>query len=79
MNSNELFELISEWKSKTFLYNQSLIFDKEIYEQALSVFLSDYNRWFTQDKKINVDHLILKPQLHPILTYRLARFFSFKK
>ena len=75
MNSNELSELILDWKSKKNLYNESLVFDKEIYEQALSVFISDYNRWFTQDKKINVDHLILKPQLHPILTYRLARMF----
>ena len=79
MNSNELFELISEWKSKTFLYNQSLVFDKEIYEEALSVFFSDYNRWFPHDKEINVDHLILKPQLHAILTYRLARLYYLKK
>lgn len=72
MTAEDLYALIEDWKSNTFLKKYTLTFDHNIYIEALNTFIYDYRRWFTDDEHIDIDKLILTPQLHGILTYRIA-------
>ena len=56
-----------------------MVYDPGIYAEALDIFSHDYLRWYPNDNEIDVDKLILTPQLHAILTYRIARLFFLGK
>lgn len=73
MTEKQCFELINQWKDKTYLYKFKLTFYPHIYEEALQIFKQDYARWFPNDLIIDINKLDLTPQLHAILTYRIAR------
>ena len=72
MTANDLYTLIDSWKETTFLKDFELIFNHDIYTEALDTFTLDYQRWYPDDDQINIKKLTLTPQLHGILTYRLA-------
>jgi len=58
--------------SKTYLSEEVFEYDESIFNAGLSEFYYDYRRWYLDDT-IDPHKLILTPQLHAILTYRLAR------
>lgn len=70
-----LYELVCSWLSLSYLRKESLRYDERIYREALAEFWYDYIRWYPSDVQIEERKLILTPQLHPVLTYRLARLY----
>lgn len=72
-----LYELVCSWLSLSYLRKESLRYDERIYREALAEFWYDYIRWYPSDVQIEERKLILTPQLHPVLTYRLARLYFF--
>lgn len=76
-----LYELVCSWLSLSYLRKESLRYDERIYREALAEFWYDYIRWYPSDVQIEERKLILTPQLHPVLTYRLADciFYAEKK
>ena len=79
MTGQDCFDLINLWKEKSYLSKFELVYDPCIYAEALDIFSHDYLRWYPNDNGIDVDKLILTPQLHAILTYRIARLFFLGK
>lgn len=75
MNAKSLFNLLESWLAHSYLYQESLFYNEDIYTTALSNFQSDYACWYPYDQAIDVHKLIITPQLHSILTYRIARLF----
>lgn len=75
MTAYDLYKLVEHWKNLTFLKECSLIFEDDIYTEALCNFKYDYQRWYPLDDGIDKQKLILTPQLHGILTYRIASLF----
>lgn len=71
----QIYNLLEEWKSKTYLSGQNVIFEKNIFAQAVKTFFKDYHRWYPDDNTIDLFKLVNTPQLHAILTYRLAHLF----
>lgn len=78
MTAKDLYTLIEGWKETTFLKGFTLIFDHNIYAEALETFIHDYRRWYPSDEQIDLAKLILTPQLHGILTYRIASLWHKK-
>lgn len=72
MTAIELFQIFEGWKNTTYLKECSLVFDNDIYSKALETFLYDYKKWFPNDDCVDRQKLLLTPQLHGILAYRIA-------
>ena len=72
MTAKELYQIIEAWKNATYLKECSLVFDNDIYSKALETFLYDYKKWFPNDDFVDRQKLLLTPQLHGILAYRIA-------
>ena len=72
MTARELYQIIEGWKNATYLKECSLVFDNDIYSKALETFLYDYKKWFPNDDYVDRQKLLLTPQLHGILAYRIA-------
>lgn len=70
-----LYKLVCSWLSLSYLRKESLRYDERIYREALAEFWYDYIRWYPSDVQIEERKLILTPQLHSVLTYRLARLY----
>ena len=79
MTAKECFDLINQWKAKSFLSRCELMYDSAIYGKTVDIFWLDYIRWYPNDTEIDLNNLILTPQLHAILTYRIARLFFLGK
>jgi hypothetical protein len=77
LKSLDIYNLIVKWKDCTFLQDEKLEYDSEIYCQSLIEFRHDYLRWFAEDE-IDMSKLIMTPQLHAILTYRIANKYYLK-
>lgn len=75
MNPLALYKIVCSWLSLSYLHEESLPYDENIYRVALAEFYYDYIRWYPFDIQIEYSKLNLTPQLHPILTYRLARLY----
>lgn len=75
MYEQEIHRLLQEWLEHSYLAEYRLEYDAVIYRQALQQFGGDYARWFPADAAIDRHHLQLTPQLHAVLTYRLAHLF----
>lgn len=73
MNSREIYQLICFWISRTYLSNVTLNYDETLYQDTLTEFVDDYRRWYSDDIMIDLHKLNMTVQLHPVLTYRLAR------
>ena len=74
MTAEELHQIVNSWKNSTYLRDIPLVFNQELYSKALDEFWFDYLRWYPNDKIIDIKKLLLTPQLHGILTYRLASY-----
>ena len=70
-----LYRLICSWLSASYLREEALRYDEHIYRKALTEFWYDYIRWYPLDNDIERSKLNLTIQLHPVLTYRLARLY----
>ena len=79
MSPKQLFDIIRSWLSHSYLCDENICFDEKIYAIALENFIGDYFRWYPDDNEINTHKLMMTPQLHPILTYRIARQFYLLK
>lgn len=79
MTGQDCFDLINLWKEKSYLSKFELVYDPCIYAEALDIFSHDYLRWYPNDNEIDVDKLILTPQLHAILTIELRDCFFLGK
>lgn len=75
MTEAEIYRLLTDWMVHSYLADYPLEYDGEIYGQAVQQFREDYARWFPHDNEISRKHLQLTPQLHAVLTYRLAHLF----
>lgn len=75
MNELQVYNVLENWKSKTYLESEELVFNSKIYTGAIKTFFTDYRRWFPDDKTIELSNLLMTPQLHSLLTYRLAHLF----
>lgn len=72
MTARELYQIIEDWKNATYLKECALVFDNDIYSKASEAFLYDYKKWFPNDDCVDRQKLLLTPQLHGILAYRIA-------
>lgn len=70
MRSDQVIQLINQWKSNSYLSNYSFDCPVDIIDDALVKFQSDYNRWY--EGIIDIEKLSLAPQLQAILCYRIA-------
>lgn len=75
MDAKLLFNLLESWLAHSYLYKEPLSYNEDIYTTALSNFRTDYARWYPYDQAIDIHKLVITPQLHPVLTYRIARLF----
>lgn len=79
INSNNISQLIDSWFSKSIFKTIESDFDNTInYEEVLSIFKFDYNRYFPLEKNIQLDKLLTRPEIIGILLYRIARQFYLK-
>lgn len=79
MTAKDCFDLMCQWKEASFLSRFELEYEPRVYAEAVDIFSHDYQRWYPNDTDIDIDKLILTPQLHAILTYRIARLFFLGK
>ena len=65
---------LKRWFSKSIIHGD-LQFDdhKKLLSESLDVFLTDYQRYFPEDKEILLDKVLGRIELQGILMYRLAR------
>ena len=49
MTAKECFDLINQWKAKSFLSSCELMYDSAIYGEAVDIFWLDYIRWYPND------------------------------
>lgn len=71
-NPEALYIVLKRWIGSCWLSAYELKYDERIYTEALCEFISDYARWYPDDEKIDLLRLEMTPQLHAVLTYRLA-------
>ncbi len=73
MNIPEMIHsTLTRWLKTSWLGTHELIYEEQLYIEALNDFRADYARWYPLDDEIDLLHLEMVPQLHPVLTYRLA-------
>ncbi len=77
MTAEDLFLLFNDWKNATYLKDLSLCYDSVIYQKALDNFIFDYKRWYPNDGLVDRKKLLLTPQLHGILAYRVASLWFY--
>ena len=77
MDAFEIYQLVHFQKSKTYFSEEKLDYDVELYKNAIDQFIDDYRRWY-DGEVIDIHRLNITPQLHPVLTYRLARLLYLK-
>lgn len=65
---------LNRWFSKSILdYKINYVDDESILNDTLSVFFSDYKRYYPNDNLILLHNLLIRTELQGILLYRLAR------
>ena len=77
MDAFEIYQLVHFQKSKTYFSEEKLDYDVELYKNAIDQFIDDYRRWY-DGEVIDIHRLNITPQLHTVLTYRLARLLYLK-
>lgn len=73
ITSRSIYELLNKWKNLTLLRDYEICFERPIYDCALQLFQTDYNRWY--DGLIDLDKVNLTPQLQVVLCYRISNEF----
>lgn len=66
-------KLIKFFSEKSFVPVDYFHVDDVVIEKSISDFQGDYARWFPSDNLIDINKLILIPQLSSLLCYRIAR------
>lgn len=79
LDSDNISKLIKNWFSKS-IYVCDFTFPSEIkLENLLNIFLSDYQRYYPDSDKIEINNIIKRAELQGILLYRLAHVFYLDK
>ncbi|MBI1838109.1 MAG: serine O-acetyltransferase [Flavobacteriia bacterium] len=66
-------EIIKFWMSKSIFDFDVNIDNKAIIIETLTIFLSDYQRYYPDDNQIYLENVLNRTELQGILLYRLAR------
>lgn len=79
MSSEQLFKLLQNWVKKLWFDELNISYHPQILDNAIATFYHDYLRWFPEDKKINIEKLLLTPQLIAVLCYRISRCYHIEE
>ena len=74
VTENNIGEELRRWFSKSVILIDTLDFnDIEVFKASLTIFQSDFNRYFETEKEIQLELLLSRAELLGIFLYRISR------
>jgi serine O-acetyltransferase len=80
IDKHTLGKELKRWFAASVILHDTIDFkDEAVFEEALTVFITDYNRYYENSKEITQENVLTRTELVGILLYRIARIYFLKQ